>query len=235
MSQKSRKKKTNMKTKLVKLMCAAAGVCMVASTASAAFIAYDNAAGLSGLQNWGNSLGLTFTVKQPIYITALGAFDNGDVANLAGVDPAYGGVGVGIYTSAGTLVTPLVMFTAITAVTQVHGDAFQNIAPTELSPGSYVVVAYNDKNYNSQGVDPNLTSTMNTGGGLILFTKPPQYGYGYSFPTIIDTWAPIGPANRYDAGTFMAVPEATTMIAGALLLLPFGASTLRMLRKSRKA
>ena len=31
------------------------------------------------------------------------------------------------------------------------------------------------------------------------------------------------------------VPEPTTMIAGALLLLPFGASTLRMLRKNRKA
>ena len=28
-----------------------------------------------------------------------------------------------------------------------------------------------------------------------------------------------------------AVPEPTTMIAGALLLLPFGASTLRMLRR----
>ena len=32
-----------------------------------------------------------------------------------------------------------------------------------------------------------------------------------------------------------AVPEPTTMIAAALLLLPFGASALRMLRKSRKA
>jgi hypothetical protein len=31
------------------------------------------------------------------------------------------------------------------------------------------------------------------------------------------------------------VPEPTTMIAGALLLLPFGASTLRLLRKTRKA
>ena len=31
------------------------------------------------------------------------------------------------------------------------------------------------------------------------------------------------------------VPEPTTMIAGALLLLPFGASTLRMLRKNRTA
>jgi hypothetical protein len=33
----------------------------------------------------------------------------------------------------------------------------------------------------------------------------------------------------------VVVPEPTTMIAGALLLLPFGASTLRILRKSRAA
>jgi hypothetical protein len=31
-----------------------------------------------------------------------------------------------------------------------------------------------------------------------------------------------------------AVPEPTTIISGALMLLPFGASTLRMLRKNRK-
>ena len=35
--------------------------------------------------------------------------------------------------------------------------------------------------------------------------------------------------------TATPVPEPTTMIAGALLLLPFGASTLRMLRKTRTA
>ena len=40
-----------------------------------------------------------------------------------------------------------------------------------------------------------------------------------------------GFANTYTA----AVPEPTTMIAGALLLLPFGASTLRVLRKHRTA
>jgi hypothetical protein len=34
---------------------------------------------------------------------------------------------------------------------------------------------------------------------------------------------------------FNAVPEPTTMIAGALLLLPFGASTIRFLRKNRMA
>jgi len=39
----------------------------------------------------------------------------------------------------------------------------------------------------------------------------------------------------YGATTLTPVPEPTTMIAGALLLLPFGASTLRMLRKTRTA
>jgi hypothetical protein len=33
----------------------------------------------------------------------------------------------------------------------------------------------------------------------------------------------------------VVVPEPTTMIAGALLLLPFGASTLRILRKRQMA
>ena len=36
-------------------------------------------------------------------------------------------------------------------------------------------------------------------------------------------------------GPKAAAPKPTTMIAGALLLLSFGASTLRMLRKSRAA
>jgi hypothetical protein len=35
--------------------------------------------------------------------------------------------------------------------------------------------------------------------------------------------------------TVSAVPEPTTMVAGALLLLPFGASALRILRKKRAA
>jgi hypothetical protein len=38
-----------------------------------------------------------------------------------------------------------------------------------------------------------------------------------------------------DDFAFSAVPEPTTMIAGALLLLPFGMSTLRMFRKTRTA
>lgn len=48
-----------------------------------------------------------------------------------------------------------------------------------------------------------------------------------------NSWA----LNAGNAHSFVveAVPEPTTMVAGAMLLLPFGMSTLRMLRKSRAA
>jgi hypothetical protein len=45
-----------------------------------------------------------------------------------------------------------------------------------------------------------------------------------------------GAANaNIESITISSVPEPTTMIAGALLLLPFGASTIRRMRKSRTA
>jgi hypothetical protein len=55
------------------------------------------------------------------------------------------------------------------------------------------------------------------------------------------TYTPVSGALGYLAGgvtwQFISspVPEPTTMIAGGLLLLPFGASTLRILRKNRIA
>jgi hypothetical protein len=49
--------------------------------------------------------------------------------------------------------------------------------------------------------------------------------------------SPPSPWDATTAGSAVPtpVPEPTTMIAGALLLLPFGASTLRILRKNRAA
>ena len=43
-----------------------------------------------------------------------------------------------------------------------------------------------------------------------------------------------GPSDPVGQGYIVAVPEATTVIAGALLLLPLGASAFRILRKTRK-
>ena len=58
----------------------------------------------------------------------------------------------------------------------------------------------------------------------------------------IGTWSPLDPPAAWDKTSDVnvqvfgtPVPEPTTMLAGALLLLPFGASTLRILRKTRTA
>ena len=49
------------------------------------------------------------------------------------------------------------------------------------------------------------------------------------------TLYPVPASANIDSITIGPVPEPTTMIAGALLLLPFGASTFRILRKNRAA
>jgi len=64
-------------------------------------------------------------------------------------------------------------------------------------------------------------------------------------PLFVVVWAPNGATsgaseqlvadNTTITGAWVPVPEPTTMIAGALLLLPFGASTLRFARKSKAA
>ena len=68
----------------------------------------------------------------------------------------------------------------------------------------------------------------------------PLSGLAYGQETI--NWAGLeigdggsgaGTAN-IESITISSVPEPTTMLAGALLLLPFGASALRVLRKTRK-
>ena len=56
-----------------------------------------------------------------------------------------------------------------------------------------------------------------------------------AYAYIGDTGGPSSGSVDINSITVSTVPEPTTMIAGALLLLPFGASTLRMLRKTRTA
>jgi hypothetical protein len=56
-----------------------------------------------------------------------------------------------------------------------------------------------------------------------------------AYAYIGDTGGPSSGSVDINSITVSPVPEPTTMIAGALLLLPFGASTLRMLRKRQTA
>jgi hypothetical protein len=203
-----------------------------AGRASAAYTAYSNNAGITGLQNYGGALGLDFQVNSAITITALGAFNNGLPANLDGKDGA-SGITVGIFTLSGVQVGASAHFTSTTAgITQLNGDAFLSVTSFTLAPGSYSIVATNDINYNSMGAANNFNIT-DDGGGLIGFIGNARYSPSISFalPSTVDG----GPADRYAAGTFQFTADTGTDVpepASAALLFA-GLGALALLRRRR--
>jgi hypothetical protein len=69
---------------------------------------------------------------------------------------------------------------------------------------------------------------------VLAFTSPyaPTWGNGSATDDGNGPWSSQNPGSQL-VPVPMLVPEPTTMLAGALLLLPFGAGTLRILRKDR--
>jgi hypothetical protein len=90
------------------------------------------------------------------------------------------------------------------------------------------------------------SSAVGTWGMTLSALDALSYG-GYTIGDMTVNWAGIEIGNwdngssiisataNIDSITIGAVPEPTTMLAGALLLLPFGASAFRILRKTRTA
>lgn len=168
---------------------------------------------VDGLQDWQGRLGMDFAVVKPILVTGLGVFDNGDPSRLTGVTGS--GVDVAIFNlNTGLQVGPAEHFDAAGSYTQIVGDAFQTVSGFVLGPGSYTIVAVNDRNYNEGYFDSptNIYQHTNDVNGSIVFTGPSTYDGTQSLgiPGNIDG----PPANRYDAGTFMAsaVPEPATWL-----------------------
>jgi hypothetical protein len=75
------------------------------------------------------------------------------------------------------------------------------------------------------GFDWGVVTPITPGSFGEVYVRTSQQQFTIANGSVIDSGTAT--VNTY------AVPEPTTMIAGAMLLLPFGASTLRMLRKNR--
>jgi hypothetical protein len=118
-----------------------------------------------------------------------------------------------------------------TGSAQPSGGSYLSVAETATVPGNTTIVA-------SSYLDQTITSTSFTATGAILNPNQP----------ILNITKDIGLGITADSGGFITisqvaqsfdqvvpVPEPTTIIAGALLLLPLGASTLRILRRNRMA
>lgn len=76
-----------------------------------------------------------------------------------------------------------------------------------------------------------ITPILGELGGLTL-TQAEANGYGAYGVGVMDM-SVIGSPNNYAQPQLAILPEPTTVAAGALLLLPFGVSALRVLRKGK--
>ena len=86
-------------------------------------------------------------------------------------------------------------------------------------------------NLAKSGTGKNDTTIFNDSLGAYGVIALNLFDGAYSTPVT----SPNGQIYNVNQDQLAIVPEPTTMIAGALLLLPFGASTLRILRKNRTA
>lgn len=202
--------------KKILFACAAMAMAVALSpVARADTIAYETTASGQGLQNFNGNLALTFTVVNPIDVTALGVFN----PSGSGVVPSGTTLKVVIYNSSGTAVTPVVTFSA-GSYTAVDYDIFQMITPVLLGPGNYEVDAvgfgnsYKDGNINSGSTAAD--ESLNTGGGWLKFT-----GAAWDSSTTLDDpktcvtcqAAPSPQDVQFDAGTFefTDVPEPASL------------------------
>jgi hypothetical protein len=119
-------------------------------------------------------------------------------------------------------------------------DTFESNLTTPSGPGGLYATGWTTSN-------PNLTQSSIIGTSVSSLTFYTDFtGNSTDTPYVTLYFQAFGSDGssatsgllRNDASghfTPVPVPEPTTLIAGALLLLPFGASTLRFLRKQRVA
>jgi hypothetical protein len=161
-----------------------------------------------------------FTPNVNISVTALGYAAPGGTA----------GNEVGIYlVSSDTLLTSTTVNTGL----GVNGFNYASITPITLTAGTeYAVSGY----FNDTTA---VGYTADSGVGAAPEITFNGYGYDESAPGLVmgttaySGASIFGPNFQYDVVT--PVPEPATILSGVLMLLPFGASTLRILRRKQVA
>ena len=166
---------------------------------ASATVAYQNLVGQPGIQPFGGSVGMDFSVNTPIEVTRLGVFDSG--ADGLGLT-----LNARIFDLDTTLpVSPVVTFTPGDPGVLEDSSRFKTLGtPLSLVPGNYTMVAWGygagELLGNEGGGSPTAAfKATDDGGGLLSFIGVGRFNAtGGNFPNTPDG----GPANRYSAGTF---------------------------------
>jgi len=123
-------------------------------------------------------------------------------------------------------------------LTSFEVDLFAGAAASITVPTAPAGYAYYDNGTTVTWSSTGVTPLVAGGGGSATLTFTSTLAPGYDSGSAIDDgpgpWGPAGKPALFVPSP-VVVPEPTTLIAGALLVLPFGASTLRGLRKNRAA
>jgi len=179
------------------------------SVAQASIVGFTPTGTVSSDTGSGNST-VFFTPTADIYVTALGYFDNGFAVSHA----------VGLFAVAGE---SLLASSTITGSSTLDSSfRYNSITSVLLTGGQQYAISSIDV----AGQGQLVVGSMQPAAGITF----DGYKYNGSMTLSLGTTA-YSPPYLGPNMQFAPVPEPTTMIAGALLLLPFGASTLRMLRR----
>lgn len=208
---------------MIKLL-AAAVLASAAVPSLAAIPVYDTTPVTLGNQNYGDNLGLDFTVNRAITVTSLGAFDSG-------ADGISTNVEVALYNlDTSSFVTSFVSFNGATA-TGGSAYAFKSIAPVTLAAGNYSVIG---RGFNSidQNFNTNLSGQNNASPIAFnsLFGALTNVGSRYGGGANPSAGSFFPPVSAFGAGSFAAyVPEPATW---GLLIAGFAMTGFAMRRRS---
>jgi len=225
------------KIQLALLAASLAGaMCATTSLASIAFNPDGGAVIVPGEPSGNDAL--FFTPNVNLTVTALGYYDGVsyshavglyEVTSVVGNPTDYSGTVSGV-SGATTLTSVTGSLLASANVAPNTGSLVNNFRYEAITPVTLVAgQLYAVDGYYAGPPDQGVYSTAGVGADPSITFNYYLWDYAASGPDLpLNTYSPpiIGPNFQ-----FTAVPEPTTMIAGALLLLPFGASTLRVLRR----
>jgi hypothetical protein len=224
---KNKKQKKEKNMKLIKTITAATvATCCAAITSQAALILpAGNTGSIGSLTESGGSVvgslaAQTFLVgsgPQTLFGTIATTVYSGDANNIYGLTGytfVYNLIVSSASPSSDTLNTlSLNNFTGVSAVNVGYNTASANITSINGSLNVSGVLSFNFNGLAATTVPASATIVVDT-----AYHGP----VGTGFANIIDGSSP--------AAAVLVVPETTTMMAGAMLLLPFGFSTIRVLR-----
>ena len=215
-------------------MVCIAGIMSLASSAQAS-LAYNNT--LSFISGSGNSSGgWTTSTDNGLALSLRAQYNNTPLAvslNPSNLTPNDGLGTFSFETGTSTRAVWDFWFDVNPGLTSTAGDTFVLTITSSLG-GSPVLIPVNLIPDNAiNGTE--FQNAEDIGFSWIGFDPSQVATYDFNLTARAATGGIINSVDMTVHNGTAAVPEPSTVVAGALLLLPFGLSTLRMMRKSRKA